>query len=1162
MRVDVDEVMQGLKGFQRDAVNHVIDRFYHDADGTGRFLVADETGLGKSVIARGVIAKAIEELEKKASVSRIDIVYICSNTDLANQNLRRLNVTGDPHLAMTTRLSLLARESHKLASHKGEGKKVNLVSFTPGTSFKDGGQRAGNAEERALLCVLLEDLLKPNVAAEQASRWLFQGGVEKESTFHWRVRKMRDDLGETGPDQVIADAFAEQVTASGLLARFEDVRDRVRAHGSKPTGGELWRETAVLTASLRHELSRAGVVALEPDLIILDEFQRFRALLDPSSDNEASELANTLFTEGDPKVLLLSATPYKPYTSANDADDDHQRDFIETIGFLALRDANRVGVVKDALDSHRLALITGDDAAATAKDVRAALLPYMSRSERPPLIDNQDMVIDVPLDGGVPSAEEIADWGALHRLGSHLGAHIDLDQWKSIPYFATFMDTYKAGSQVRKILDEDGGEAIAPLLSGARGLTREQVQSRAEIDLGNGMLRTLAADTIGRGWWKLLWMPPSMPYLTPGPVYSSVEGDVTKHVVFSAWNGVPTAVSALLSHEASRLSHRGANREDDSTARRLSWAINKDGRPTLMSTLALFWPHPALATAADPLAAARDAAGLVDARAVASLIASEGDDIEPSTAFFTYPGAIPAGVDPLRVAAFLADAGDAEDSAGPDRFDDYLRAAAATMHEPRSGHRDLGRIAAHSPGSIAYRALRAAASTESTEAGLWRAAWHLSRSLRLLFDRPETSALLDGLYGELNEDKVRYWSSILDYCADGNLQAVLDEYVYQLRSEAGGGLLDDEGLLTAAAQIGAAISMRPAMLQGREATAERAEIHFPTRFAVRYGGTGSDADAQVAARQSGVRAAFNSPFAPFVLASTSIGQEGIDFHWWSHAVVHWNLPSNPVDFEQREGRVHRYMGHAVRKNVAAAHWGDVLTAAEAPWDVAFEAALAASVASGSGQFSPWWVYDGKARIHRRIASFTLSREHGRYERLLDALTLYRLTLGQPRQEDMLRLMRQNGVAADSAAKAGSIDLRAPRTVDVVGAVMWRDGLVLAAQRGPGQRLAGLWEFPGGKIEPGEAPESALGREVEEELGCAVAVGERITTTRHVYPFGTISLTTFHCALVSGTPHGAEHAELRWVSPHALSTLNWAEADAPTVNALIEASGSEERKLLG
>ncbi|MEX9821133.1 helicase-related protein [Providencia vermicola] len=77
-----------------------------------------------------------------------------------------------------------------------------------------------------------------------------------------------------------------------------------------------------------------------------------------------------------------------------------------------------------------------------------------------------------------------------------------------------------------------------------------------------------------------------------------------------------------------------------------------------------------------------------------------------------------------------------------------------------------------------------------------------------------------------------------------------------------------------------------------------------------------DTDQAVAHAES-VKDAFNSPFHPFVLASTSIGQEGLDFHTWCHAVMHWNLPSNPVDLEQREGRVHRYKGHAVRKNCSA-----------------------------------------------------------------------------------------------------------------------------------------------------------------------------------------------------------------------------------------------------
>jgi 8-oxo-dGTP diphosphatase len=125
-----------------------------------------------------------------------------------------------------------------------------------------------------------------------------------------------------------------------------------------------------------------------------------------------------------------------------------------------------------------------------------------------------------------------------------------------------------------------------------------------------------------------------------------------------------------------------------------------------------------------------------------------------------------------------------------------------------------------------------------------------------------------------------------------------------------------------------------------------------------------------------------------------------------------------------------------------------------------------------------------------------------------------------------------------------------RHIDVVGAVIVDDGLVLCAQRGPGA-LAGLWEFPGGKIEPGEAARAALAREIVEELGCAIEVGDEVTTTSHEYDCGVVILTTFWCRLVEGTPGPAEHAGITWLAPAELDTLAWAPADIPAV-ALVRA----------
>ena len=127
----------------------------------------------------------------------------------------------------------------------------------------------------------------------------------------------------------------------------------------------------------------------------------------------------------------------------------------------------------------------------------------------------------------------------------------------------------------------------------------------------------------------------------------------------------------------------------------------------------------------------------------------------------------------------------------------------------------------------------------------------------------------------------------------------------------------------------------------------------------------------------------------------------------------------------------------------------------------------------------------------------------------------------------------------------------PKQIHVVGAVITRDGLVMCAQRGHDGNLPGLWEFPGGKIEQGESKQAALMREITEELGCSVEVGREVTTTTHEYEFGEVTLTTFYCRLVAGTPTLTEHVAIKWLRPDELDTIPWAPADIPAV-ALIRA----------
>lgn len=124
-----------------------------------------------------------------------------------------------------------------------------------------------------------------------------------------------------------------------------------------------------------------------------------------------------------------------------------------------------------------------------------------------------------------------------------------------------------------------------------------------------------------------------------------------------------------------------------------------------------------------------------------------------------------------------------------------------------------------------------------------------------------------------------------------------------------------------------------------------------------------------------------------------------------------------------------------------------------------------------------------------------------------------------------------------------------KKIYVTGAVLRKEGKILAAKRGNGKSLGGFWEFPGGKIEEGETPKEALARELKEELLIEAAVGQPITTTEHEYDFGIVILSTFECELVGSSPQLTEHSEIRWLEPSELPQLDWAPADIPTVSIL-------------
>ena len=135
-----------------------------------------------------------------------------------------------------------------------------------------------------------------------------------------------------------------------------------------------------------------------------------------------------------------------------------------------------------------------------------------------------------------------------------------------------------------------------------------------------------------------------------------------------------------------------------------------------------------------------------------------------------------------------------------------------------------------------------------------------------------------------------------------------------------------------------------------------------------------------------------------------------------------------------------------------------------------------------------------------------------------------------------------------------------KTINVVAAVIMKEGKVFATQRGYGEFKDG-WEFPGGKVESGESPEEALRREIREELEVEVNVGDLIDTIEYDYPAFHLSMKCYACTIAGGSPHLLEHEAARWLSADQLDSVAWLPADItliPKIAGLLYGRGGDGR----
>jgi hypothetical protein len=604
------------------------------------------------------------------------------------------------------------------------------------------------------------------------------------------------------------------------------------------------------------------------------------------------------------------------------------------------------------------------------------------------------------------------------------------------------------GYELRRRMESLSAEQSAGLATflhehRAHLLTHAQFEGYQPVEAANARLRVLTDDTLERGLARVLWMPPSLPTWHPGGPFAAL-GDVTKSLVFSAWNVVPDAIASLLSYEAERravseMTRKVPHSELYDSVKPLLRFSESDGRLTGMPTLLLMYPSPSLAALVDPIALSLGAGDdLPDLAPLLSKVeALVADLLSPLLADHGEAGrvderwywAAPAYLDSRSygdvcgwVDGWGAVGGENDDAGSSFRAHvDQLRSVLSARLELALGRPPddlvavLARLVLAGPAVCALRSLKRAAPQLAWDTPkLLNAAATVAAGFRTLFNVPESIAVL-----RAEDTTDRYWLLTLEHGLHGNLGALLDEQVHVLAESLGVNDSQEETRITRVAdELRDSLSIRTSQLQVDEltpqpklGTVERSTFKLRCRFALRFGEMKDD---KGEARAETVRSAFNSPFRPFVLASTSVGQEGLDFHLWCHAIVHWNLPSNPVDLEQREGRVHRYKGHAVRKNVAMELGRPALRqyweAGVDPWRVLFEQARARR----GNDLRAFWLFEteGGAKIERRVPLLPLSRDAVHLARLKRGLALYRLVFGQPRQEDLLAHLSERLPPAD------------------------------------------------------------------------------------------------------------------------------------------------------
>lgn len=1036
--------MESLKDFQCATVERVDELF---RNGQNRVLVADEVGLGKTLIARGVISKT-SIIQCEADDDLFKIVYICSNQVIAKQNIQKLDVFNirPEEGADDSRLSM---QHLKIAEQEFQSRQkgafAQLIPLTPTTSFSmtNGG---GTRHERALMFAILERIPKLDTYIAGISDFMSQNV----SWWKWYVEEFEKKLqtleaADMGyPRNVVDKVISYDRDTHILDALINHIKEIERDIQPSESGNSILRRLRVMFAEI-------SVDMLQPDLVIMDEFQRFKYLID--SDSEQTEngmIARKFFETPNLKVLLLSATPYKLYSTIEEIEeadnpDDYYKEFIQVMDFLN-NDTDKMRHFLEVWSDYSVALkevIQGDTAVLVLKDkAQDEMYKLMCRTERISVMDTGDYIDDSSVK--TPIAITSGDIHTYLDMGKMLESIGDdrtllVDYAKSTPYLMSYMNHYKVKERAEKHFKnnpDDLPKAKGPYL----WINRKTLEHYGELPSNNARLEELKRQIFNNRSELYMWVPPSNPYYDLEGVYKDSKG-FSKILVFSAWEMVPKMIGSMISYEEERrtvgvLSNDAELKSSNNTyftetkkrypVSRLRFNVS-GGEARGMYQFCLFYPSETLAEIYHPIEYMNEGLSLGEIkerlRAKLDKLMSpiigkySHDSVREDRRWYYMAPVLLDGVDYANDWIDLmsyeeGDEDDVDEDSGVSGFDAHLVQLGELIDSIRTC---LGRVPADlidvlvdmAIGSFAVCAFR-------SNGGDAQKASELAKVFINRFNSTEATAAVMLSYSD--DDSFEgdgHWRNVLRYCCDGGFGAMLDEYVHMISEGAGFGLSENKNQEVHEAMIDAlkihsasySIDTYPSFCKRmKKEKAQRTFMrsHYAVGFTKSEG-----AESKNVERKDSIRNAFNSPMRPFVLATTSIGQEGLDFHYYCRKIMHWNLPSNPIDLEQREGRINRYKCLAIRQDIAQ-RFSDRQFKSDV-WQELFDMAVNEIRSSEQSELVPYWCLgEGQSvKIERIIPMYPVSKDEVNYQRLIKVLSLYRLTMGQTRQEELINYLLEN-----------------------------------------------------------------------------------------------------------------------------------------------------------